>query len=222
MHPLEPYVQAWHGTAHDVIDLLPSLADDDWSKPTDLPGWSVHDVAAHLAHLEAVLADRDNDPPPSSGDGRSPSTDYTQAGVDARADRSPQELIDELRECVEARTEQLRDLPDPSSKPGTTPGGVDWTWEVLMRNRAIDLWCHEQDIRRAVGRPGIARHRGRPGHHALLRGRHAVRAGQADQAACRHVGGVAPHRRRAAWRSAPSSATTVAPRHRWPMTRPPP
>jgi uncharacterized protein (TIGR03083 family) len=154
MHPLEPYVQAWHGTARDVIDLLPSLAEDDWSKPTDLPGWSVHDVAAHLAHLEAVLADRDTDPPPASSDGRSPSADYTQAGVDARTDRSPQELIDELRHCVEARTEQLRDLPDPSSKPGTTPGGVDWTWEVLMRNRAIDLWCHEQDIRRAVDRPG--------------------------------------------------------------------
>ena len=154
MHPLEPYVQAWRGSASDVIDLLPSLADDDWSKPTDLPGWNVRDVAAHLAHLEAVLTGRDTQPPPSRGDGRSPSADYTQAGVDARADRSPQELIDELRQCVEARTEQLRDLPDPSSKPDTTPGGVDWTWEVLMRNRCIDVWCHEQDIRRAVDRPG--------------------------------------------------------------------
>jgi uncharacterized protein (TIGR03083 family) len=154
MHPLEPYVQAWHGTARDVIDLLPSLSDDDWSKPTDLPGWSVHDVAAHLAHLEAVLAGRDTEPPPSRSTAQSPSADYTQAGVDARADRSPQKLIDELRQCVEARAEQLQDLPDPSSKPDTTPGGVDWTWEVLMRNRTIDLWCHEQDIRRAVDRPG--------------------------------------------------------------------
>jgi uncharacterized protein (TIGR03083 family) len=154
MHPLEPYVQAWHGTAHDVIDLLPTLSDDDWSRPTDLPGWSVHDVAAHLAHLEAVLAGLDSDPPPSRGNGTSPSADYTQAGVDARTNRSPQELIDELRQCVEARKEQLQDLPDPTSKPETTPGAVDWTWEVLMRNRAIDLWCHEQDIRRAVDRPG--------------------------------------------------------------------
>ena len=154
MHPLEPYVQAWHGTARDVIDLLPSLSDDDWSRPTDLPGWSVHDVAAHLAHLEAVLAGLDSDPPPSRGNGSSPSADYTQAGVDARADRSPQELVDELRRCVEARAEELRDLPDPSAKPDRTPGAVDWTWEVLLRNRTIDVWCHEQDIRRAVDRPG--------------------------------------------------------------------
>ena len=146
-----------HGTAphDDLIDLLPSLSDDDWSKPTDLPGWSVHDVAAHLAHLEAVLAGHDPSRRRRAAGGqvaRPPTT--RRPGVDARADRSPEELIDELRQCVEARIEQLRDLPDPSSKPDTTPGGVDWTWEVLLRNRAIDMWCHEQDIRRAVDRPG--------------------------------------------------------------------
>ena len=154
MHPLEPFVQAWRGTADDLLDLLPSLSDDDWSQPTDLPGWTVHDVAAHLAHLEAVLAGRDTGRPAMRAGGQAPSSGYTQAGVEARADRSPEELIDELRQSVKTRTEQLRPLPDPSSKPDTTPGGVDWTWEVLLRNRAIDAWAHEQDIRRAVGRPG--------------------------------------------------------------------
>lgn len=153
-HPLEPFVQAWHGTADDLLDLLPSLSDDDWSQPTDLPGWTVHDVAAHLAHLEAVLAGHDTGQPVTRAGGRGPSADYTQAGVDARADRSPDELIDELRRSVEARVGRLDPLPDPSTKPDTTPGGVDWTWEVLLRNRAIDMWAHEQDIRRAVGRPG--------------------------------------------------------------------
>ena len=154
MHPLEPYFRAWQGTAGDLIDLLPTLSDDDWSRPTDLPGWSVHDVAAHLAHLEAVLAGHDTGRPPTREASQSPSSDYTQAGVDARIDRSPAELIEELRQGVEARAEELRDLPDPSAKPDTTPGGVDWTWETLLRNRAIDIWAHEQDIRRAVERPG--------------------------------------------------------------------
>jgi uncharacterized protein (TIGR03083 family) len=154
MHPLEPYIQAWRDTADDLLELLPSLADDDWSKDTDLPGWRVRDVAAHLAHLESVLAGFDAGPPPARAGGTSPSSDYTQSGVDARADRSPEELIDELRRSVEARTERLHDLPDPSAKPDITPGGVDWTWETMLRNRAIDIWSHEQDIRRAVGRPG--------------------------------------------------------------------
>jgi uncharacterized protein (TIGR03083 family) len=154
MHPLEPLVQAWRGTAGDLLDLLPSLSDDDWSQPTDLPGWTVHDVAAHLAHLEAVLAGHDAQPVVRGVGGQAPAVEYTQAGVDARADRNPEDLIQEFRSAVEARTERLRDLPDPSGKADTTPGGVDWTWEVLLRNRAIDAWSHEQDIRRAVGRPG--------------------------------------------------------------------
>ena len=154
MHPLEPYVQAWRGTADDVIDLLPILSDDDWSKPTDLPGLerarrrrpprAPRGRAGRPRHGPHLVARRRPD---------AVAADYTQAGVDARADRSPQELIDELRAAVDARVERLQDLPDPTSKPDTTPGGVDWTWEVLLRNRAIDLWCHEQDIRRAVDVP---------------------------------------------------------------------
>ena len=154
MHPLEPYLLAWRDTADALFDLLPSLDDDDWSTPTDLPGWSVHDVAAHLAHLESVLAGHDSQPVVRGVGGQAPAVEYTQAGVDARADQKPEDLIEEFRSAVEARTERLRDLPDPSVKADTTPGGVDWTWEVLLRNRAIDIWSHEQDIRRAVGRPG--------------------------------------------------------------------
>ena len=71
-HPLEPFVQAWHGTADDLLDLLPSLSDDDWSQPTDLPGWTVHDVAAHLAHREAVLAGHDTGQPVTRAGGRGP------------------------------------------------------------------------------------------------------------------------------------------------------
>jgi hypothetical protein len=38
--------------------------------------------------------------------------------------------------------------------PDRTPGGIGWDWGTLLRNRPLDLWMHEQDIRRAVGRPG--------------------------------------------------------------------
>jgi uncharacterized protein (TIGR03083 family) len=154
MHPLEPFVQAWRGTTDDLLDLLPSLSDDDWTQPTDLPGWTVHDVAAHLAHLEAVLAGHDDEMLMRGPDGQV-SADYTQLGVEARADRAPADLIEEFRSAVDSRTKRFdAQLPDPAEPASVTPGGVDWTWEVLLRNRAIDMWAHEQDIRRAVGRPG--------------------------------------------------------------------
>ncbi len=31
---------------------------------------------------------------------------------------------------------------------------MPWTWERLLRNRPLDVWMHEQDVRRAVGLPG--------------------------------------------------------------------
>jgi hypothetical protein len=33
-------------------------------------------------------------------------------------------------------------------------GGVNWSWERLLRNRPLDVWMHEQDVRRAIGRSG--------------------------------------------------------------------
>ena len=122
--------------------------------PPTPPGWTVHDVAAHLAHLEAVLAGHDDEMEMRGPDGQV-SADYTQLGVEARADRAPTDLIEELRSAVDARTKRFdAELPDPAEPASVTPGGVDWTWEVLLRNRAIDIWAHEQDIRRAIGRPG--------------------------------------------------------------------
>jgi uncharacterized protein (TIGR03083 family) len=33
-------------------------------------------------------------------------------------------------------------------------GLIGWSTRTLLRNRPLDLWMHEQDVRRAVGRPG--------------------------------------------------------------------
>ena len=40
----------------DFTDLVRELRDDEWELPTDLPGWTVHDLVSHTAHLEAVIA----------------------------------------------------------------------------------------------------------------------------------------------------------------------
>ena len=148
-HPLEPFVQAWHGTADDLLDLLPSLSDDDWSQPTDLPGWTVHDVAAHLAHLEAVLAGHDTARPVTRAGGRGPSADYTQAGVDARADRSPDELIDELRRSVEARVEAIvRSLEERGRRAAPIQEATDL---ALAHPESIADLARVPDILRARG-----------------------------------------------------------------------
>lgn len=153
MNLLEVYVQAWHDSASAIATLLPTLDESEWEAPTDCPGWTVKDVAAHLAHLENELAT-----------GVVASTDpsmtemisaYTQAGVEARRDHTIEELQSEFAEAVAVREQELQNLnDDPGSPAPVTPGGISWSWDTLLRNRAIDVWVHEQDIRRAVGKPG--------------------------------------------------------------------
>ena len=129
-----------------------------WATPTDLPGWDVHAVAAHTAHLEAILAGA----PEETVDAGEPDHArglmglYTEQGVVARRDRSPDEIISEIREAATTRhTELLADPPtDGTGRPTRIFGGIGWDWERLLRNRPLDVWMHEQDVRRALGLPG--------------------------------------------------------------------
>ncbi len=155
---LRGYVEVWWRAVNDFTALLEELPPEQWATPTDLPGWDVHDVAAHTAHLEAVLAGAPEDPLTAEEGGHVRGTMgvYTESGVLARRDRTPDALVNEIRASATSRhTALLADPPsDGSAVPARTFTGVTWTWETLLRNRPLDVWMHEQDVRRAVGRPG--------------------------------------------------------------------
>ncbi len=155
---LASYVDAWATAAGEVVALLRSLDDADWDRPTDLAGWDVRAIAAHLAHLESELAGMEQTPVevPELEHITSPMGSYTEQGPIARREWPTAEIVDELEQSVAARLAALRAEPptDGSAAPPRTPGGIRWDWETLLSNRVVDVWMHEQDIRRAVGRPG--------------------------------------------------------------------
>ncbi|MGB0100352.1 MAG: maleylpyruvate isomerase family mycothiol-dependent enzyme, partial [Nocardioides sp.] len=130
----------------------------EWATPTDLPGWDVRAVASHVAHLEGILAGgaeetaEVGEPDHVSG----LMGLYTEIGVVNRRDASPDAIINEIRAAATARhTALLADPPtDGSAMPEPIFGGVPWDWRTLLRNRPLDVWMHEQDVRRAVDRPG--------------------------------------------------------------------
>jgi uncharacterized protein (TIGR03083 family) len=154
VNPLPTYIAAWNSTAADLQALFAELASDDWARPTQCPGWSVFDVAAHLAAIEAELAGQ-SPPSPVHRGGGPPSPRYAQAGVDARRGRTPDDVVDEFRAAVVRRAASLAaDPPDPTAPAPISAAGRGWDWETLLRNRVIDLWMHEQDIREATNRPG--------------------------------------------------------------------
>jgi uncharacterized protein (TIGR03083 family) len=155
---LSGYVESWRSAVDDVVSLLRSLEDSDWSRPTDLPGWDVKGVACHLAHLESELAGvkQKRVELPERDHYTAPTAMYTELGLVAREDLTGAEITDELEECARSRYEQLLADPPTDGKgdPPRTPGKIGWNWETLLSNRVVDVWMHDQDIRRAVGRPG--------------------------------------------------------------------
>jgi uncharacterized protein (TIGR03083 family) len=155
---LRAYVDVWWQAINDFTDLLEELPAEDWSTPTDLPGWDVKAVASHIAHLEGILA---GGPEETADVGEPPHVTglmglYTEVGVVTRRTASPDAIINEIRASATARhTALITDPPtDAAGKPEPIFGGVPWDWRTLLRNRPLDVWMHEQDIRRAVDRPG--------------------------------------------------------------------
>lgn len=156
--PLQHEIDVWWTAVNDLADLLDTLDPDDWHRPTDLPGWDVHAVVAHTAHLEHLTAGGRHEDVAFERPAhvRSDMGLFTEAGVVARADRTPAELVGEIRTDTARRHEQL--LADPPTQPDEPAlglfGAIGWTTRTLLRNRPLDVWMHEQDVRRAVGRPG--------------------------------------------------------------------
>jgi uncharacterized protein (TIGR03083 family) len=132
------------------------LTADDWDRPTECPGWSVRDVYSHVIGLEAGLLGRPPAPALEAfGDhvrndmGRS-----NEAEVLARRGRTGPEVVAELQEVTSARLAALRAMGDEEMAAEVpTPAGPG-TYEFFLGIRVFDCWVHEQDVRRAVGRPG--------------------------------------------------------------------
>lgn len=155
---LAGYIATWKRACADFIALGRSLTPDELAVTTDLDGWTVFDNIAHTAHLEHVLATGqeetiqvENAPHIKSLTGL-----YTEQGVVARRGLDASAVLDELEDAVAKRSAALDAEPptDGKADPPRTPGSVPWSNETLLGNRPLDIWMHEQDIRRALGRPG--------------------------------------------------------------------
>ncbi len=151
-------VEVWHTTAGEVVELLRSLTPEEWELPTDLPGWDVRAVASHLAHLESELAGNPQEQVevPDAPHVKGLMGQFTEAGCVARRAWPTERIVDELESSVATRYAALQAEP-PTDAAAAAPGfagAIGWSWQTLLSNRPLDVWMHEQDIRRATGRPG--------------------------------------------------------------------
>lgn len=161
IHPSPP--TDLHGKANALVHGLQAVIDlGHASSPADLdlatscPGWSVRDVLAHVADIEAYLdgADHVEVDLPDRGHLRHSLGEWIEHGVQRRRGRTGEELVEELQTLLHNRQSSLA---NPELTLDTEVRGLrgrPTSLGTLLDRRLVDIWVHEQDIREALAHPG--------------------------------------------------------------------
>ena len=145
------------------VELLASLSDDEWERPTVCEGWSVKDVALHVLGGDIANISRRRD-----GHSVSPAeleswddlvaflNGWNEQWVEVARRTSSRLLLDLLRLTGEQlhqyfATLDMFALGAPVSWAGPEPAPV---WLDVAREYT-ERWLHQQHVRDAVGRPGL-------------------------------------------------------------------
>lgn len=147
----------------ELVALLGSLSATDWQSATSCPGWSVHDVAAHLLGVDlGNVSLRRDGWALSPGPDEDPDVwldEFNQQWVDAARRISPA-LLTELIDIAGRRFEEhvaeldLDAIGGPvewATKDAPTPVWLDIAREYMER------YVHQDQIRRACRRPPLGR-----------------------------------------------------------------
>jgi uncharacterized protein (TIGR03083 family) len=151
------YIDAIEDTLTAVAAVCRDLDDIAWALPTGCPGWSVQDNVSHICDVEHLML---GDPPASLtvafGDHvANPVGERMEPGVELRRPWPPHEVLADLEATTKRRLEQLTAVTEPALEEiahGHPLGPMPLRTFLTMR--VFDLFTHEQDIRRAVSRPG--------------------------------------------------------------------
>lgn len=155
---VSPSIEHLEAAWASILELCSDLTEEQWKTPTGCPGWTVQDNIAHLVDYEAGALGRTR-PDVSVAERehlKNALGESNEIGVEARRSRSGAEVLDELRDVTADRSAQLRAMTaDDLTEEIPTPAGRGTVADMLTL-RVMDTWSHEQDIRRALGRPGHA------------------------------------------------------------------
>jgi uncharacterized protein (TIGR03083 family) len=148
--------QALAETWASLAEACHELSDTEWALPTECPGWDVKDQLSHLIGIERALLGE----APPSWDGplgdhvKNDAARQNEPWVAVRRSWSGPVVYAEFVEVTETRLGELERRGDEEwSAVGWSPVG-EVPYAVFMEVRVFDSWVHEQDVRRALDRPG--------------------------------------------------------------------
>jgi uncharacterized protein (TIGR03083 family) len=145
-------IEVWSSAA----EACQGMSETQWDLPTDCPGWSVKDQLAHLVSVERMLL---GDKSPALLDEKPEHVlnvigEINEAWIEHYRQATGSDVLAEFVNTTNRRIDALRSFPpERFDEVGPSPEG-EVPYRRFMDTRVLDCWAHEQDIRRAVGRPG--------------------------------------------------------------------
>lgn len=148
-----------------LLELLASLSPEEWHMPTVAKLWDVKDIAAHLLDgniraISALHGYQSNEPPPQINNYQdlvAYLNDLNAVWVKAMKRVSPAYLMAQLESTGEQYIQYLHTLPPfaPAMYSVAWAGeDTSLNWFHIAREYT-EKWHHQQQIRDAVGRPGL-------------------------------------------------------------------
>lgn len=148
-----------------VVDTLARLRDEDWSRPTDCPGWDVRAMSGHVLGMARMVTSRRELARQQILAGRRASRQgvaaidaLTALQVEEHAGLTPEEVVAQLRQVApRAVRGRSRVLPGPLRQRMTLTQDTDgvpeaWTLAYLLDVILTrDPFMHRVDIARATG-----------------------------------------------------------------------
>ena len=160
LHPAPPtdlptVVAGYAHTLRAVLELGRGCSEADFDRPTDCPGWSVKDQISHVVDLETLLAGdpRQQVAVPDLPHLRNDFGRFMEGGVQARRGIPGSIVVAQLEAVLPRRVAWWTDPKRTADTVVDSPLGSR-TALGLARLRCLDIWCHEQDLRVALNRPG--------------------------------------------------------------------
>lgn len=149
---LDKLIHTWDSISAACAD----LTEIEWKTMTACPGWTVQDTLSHLIGVERMMMGL---PVTKHRAGaadhvKNPIGEFNEHEVDSRRHLSGKEVLDEWNELTSDGRDFFEDAGDEYFNRETmTPTGPG-TMADFLHIRVLDCWAHEQDMRRALGRPG--------------------------------------------------------------------
>ncbi|MFW0783929.1 TIGR03084 family metal-binding protein [Gordonia sp. CPCC 206044] len=134
----------------ELDDLVSTLDDEAWSRPTPAPGWTIAHQIAHLAWTDEVAALAATDPDAFGALASAAlenATGFVDDAAAAGAACSPAQILADWRRGRAALADALRAVPDGEKIPWFGP---PMSAASMATARLMETWAHGLDVADAL------------------------------------------------------------------------